>query len=128
LKETRNRNDIKSRISHLSWQELQVMQMLLDGESNKRIAAHLGVSQRTIVFRRKSLMEKMNAKSVAQLACLVHAVTNENELASKGSAASLLDVHVTASIYDTARRFNSPDVSAQCDGSAEPRLAFPTAR
>jgi two-component system response regulator FixJ len=100
LQQIYHRNGIKHRISHLSRQELQVMQMLLDGEPNKRIASQLGLSQRTIVFRRKSLMEKMNAKTVAELACLVHTVTSESMRSSDEQFTSLLDVHVAASMCD----------------------------
>ena len=74
LGEAHYRECIRSRIAHLSRQEMQVLQMLLDGEPNKKIAARLGLSTRTIVFRRKSLMEKMNAQSMAELAYLVHTV------------------------------------------------------
>jgi two-component system response regulator FixJ len=75
--EAHHRNGIMNRISQLSRQEQQVMQMLLDGQPNKRIAVELGLSPRTIIFRRKSLMQKMNAKSVGELACMVHTVANE---------------------------------------------------
>jgi two-component system, LuxR family, response regulator FixJ len=100
MDEIQHRNGIKNCISYLSRQELQVMQMLLDGEPNKRIASRLGLSQRTIVFRRKSVMQKMNARSVAELACLVHVVTSENARPSLTSLPSLLDVHVAASLCD----------------------------
>jgi FixJ family two-component response regulator len=123
LHETHHRNGIKNRISHLSRQELQVMQMLLDGEPNKRIAAQLGLSQRTIVFRRKSLMEKMNAKSVAELACMVHTVTSEAINGSESHLTSLLDVHVAASICEAAPSFNGHDSRSSQFKFAEQGLA-----
>jgi two-component system response regulator FixJ len=100
LNEARHRESVRNRLTHLSRQELRVMQMLLDGEPNKRIAVRLGVSPRTVVFRRKSLMEKMNAKSLADLACLVHAVTASSHqvLAPSGS---LLDFQLAANMYDS---------------------------
>jgi two-component system response regulator FixJ len=97
--EALHRQSVKSRIAQLSRQELQVLQMLLDGEPNKRIACKLGVSPRTIVFRRKSVMEKMDAKSVAELACLVQCVTVEST-PRNGTRNSLLDIHVATSLSD----------------------------
>jgi two-component system response regulator FixJ len=123
LHEIHHRNGIKNRISHLSRQELQVMQMLLDGEPNKRIASQLGLSQRTIVFRRKSLMEKMNAKSVAELACMVHTVTSEALNGSEPFPTSLLDVHVAASICDAAPIFNGHDGGPSWSKVADKRSA-----
>jgi two-component system response regulator FixJ len=128
MQEAHHRNGIKNRISDLSRQELHVMQMLLDGEPNKGIARRLGLSQRTIVFRRKSLMQKMQAKSVAELACLVQAVTKENGRDSGAPTASLLDVHVAASMCDTAGKFNSQNGIDACGNPPVPRSAARSGR
>lgn len=61
------RNDVLARLSALTPDERQVLEMILNGVPNKRIATELGLSPRTIVFRRKSLMRKMQVKSVGQL-------------------------------------------------------------
>lgn len=105
-----HRHSVKHRISQLSRQELQVLQMLLDGEPNKRIAAQLCVSPRTIVFRRKSLMQKMNAKSVGELACLVNSVTSDITHSAM-EPPTLLDVHFGTNMSDA-----SDTLSLQNDG------------
>jgi two-component system, LuxR family, response regulator FixJ len=105
INNSRHRTNITNRLAHLTRQELQVMQMLLDGEPNKRIAARLKVSPRTVVFRRKSLMQKMNAKSVAELACMVHSLTGQAARDTESRTSTLLDVYVTANIYDSLERF-----------------------
>jgi FixJ family two-component response regulator len=61
------RSDVLARLSTLTPEERIVLEMILNGTPNKRIAAELQLSPRTIVFRRKSLMRKMQAKSIGQL-------------------------------------------------------------
>ena len=61
------RNDVLARLSTLTPDERIVLEMVLDGTPNKRIAAELELSPRTIVFRRKSLMHKMHVKSIGEL-------------------------------------------------------------
>jgi FixJ family two-component response regulator len=102
LEEARRTNAIQSRFAQLSQQELQVLQMVLDGQPNKRIAAKLGISQRTIVFRRKSLMQKLDARSVADLAFLAHIVANGDGPVSNGLAIPLLNMTNVFSISDFA--------------------------
>jgi hypothetical protein len=72
------------------------MQMILEGEQNKRIAAKLSVRPRTIVFRRKSLMKKMNANSIAELASLIHCVSGEIPPLSTSDTTLLFDAQVAA--------------------------------
>ena len=43
------------------------LRLLIDGKSNKTIAAELGLSVRTIEVRRAKLMKKMKAESLAEL-------------------------------------------------------------
>jgi two-component system, LuxR family, response regulator FixJ len=103
LEEAYQRNAVKTRMTSLSRQELQVLQMLLEGEPNKRIASRLGVSPRTVVFRRKSLMDKMHAKSVAELAILVNAAS---VLPKRFHAnASLLEFHTEMNLLETSKQF-----------------------
>jgi len=44
-----------------------VLSMLADGKQNKVMAAELALSQRTVEIHRANVMEKMQARSVAQL-------------------------------------------------------------
>lgn len=55
------------RLHHLTPGEREVLQLLIDGKSNKTIAAELGLSVRTIEVRRAKLMKKMKAGSLAEL-------------------------------------------------------------
>jgi two-component system response regulator FixJ len=101
------RNSVKSRLSQLTGQEMQVLQMVLDGEPNKRIASHLGVSTRTIVFRRKTLMQKMNAKSVAELARFAELLTSEIYPSSRNGS-PLVDVQFANNYRDVIDRRQAP--------------------
>lgn len=51
----------------LSTAESEVLQMVLKGETNKKIAAVLDISQRTVEDRRARLMQKLNVNTVADL-------------------------------------------------------------
>jgi FixJ family two-component response regulator len=65
------RMDVRSRIARLTEEERRVLDMLLDGKPNKCIAAGLELSRRTIDFRRASLMKKMQARNLIELAQLL---------------------------------------------------------
>ncbi|BAN69357.1 response regulator transcription factor [endosymbiont of unidentified scaly snail isolate Monju] len=62
------------RVEHLTPRELEVMKMVTDGRSNKEIANALGVSAKTIEAHRARVMEKMHARSLAELVRMVIAV------------------------------------------------------
>ena len=55
------------RLQRLTPGEHEVLRLLIDGKSNKTIAAELNVSVRTIEVRRAKLMKKMKAESLAEL-------------------------------------------------------------
>ena len=55
------------RLQRLTPGEHDVLRLLIDGRSNKTIAAELNVSVRTIEVRRAKLMKKMKAESLAEL-------------------------------------------------------------
>ena len=59
--------DIDDRLGGLSPRELDVMNMVVDGNSNKAIAARLGLSPKTVEVHRARVMEKMRAKSLPDL-------------------------------------------------------------
>ncbi len=56
-----------ARLSRLSARERQVMEMVLQGQLNKNIAADLGISQRTVETHRANIMRKMEVKSLPAL-------------------------------------------------------------
>ena len=45
--------------------------MILAGNTNSKIAEHLGISKKTVEARRAKLMKKMNAASVVDLTRMV---------------------------------------------------------
>ena len=51
----------------LSARERQVLEGLIEGQSNKTIARELGISPRTVEVYRANLMAKMEAGSLSEL-------------------------------------------------------------
>lgn len=62
------RSDVAARLAELTDEERNVMNLLLENKPNRAIAAKLDVSQRTVNFRRASLLKKMGAASLIELA------------------------------------------------------------
>lgn len=54
-------------LAGLTPRQRQIMELVLDGQPSKNIAADLGVSQRTIENHRASIMRKMHSKSLPAL-------------------------------------------------------------
>ena len=65
------RAKIAALLDHLTSRELEVMEMVTNGKSNKEIAATLGVSAKTVEAHRARVMEKMEASSLAELVKMV---------------------------------------------------------
>jgi two-component system response regulator FixJ len=61
------RTEIESRLAALSNRERDVLQGLVAGHANKRIAFDLGISPRTVEIYRANLMTKMQAASLSDL-------------------------------------------------------------
>jgi FixJ family two-component response regulator len=61
----------KSRLSKLNANEQAVLDNLLEGLSNKAIAATLQIGLRTVELRRAQILQKMGAKNLAELVRLV---------------------------------------------------------
>jgi len=59
--------EIRERLAQLTPREQQVMKLVTRGKANKVIGADLGVSQRTVEIHRAHVMEKMQARSLAEL-------------------------------------------------------------
>ena len=54
-------------VSALTARERQIMDMVVDGQTNKQIATDLEISERTVENHRASVMSKMRADSLADL-------------------------------------------------------------
>jgi FixJ family two-component response regulator len=65
------RDDIADRISLLTPRERQIMDMIANGEMNKMIAHRLSISEKTVEIHRSRVMEKMQARSLADLVRMV---------------------------------------------------------
>ena len=57
----------KKEIAHLTSRELEVLQLIAEGEANKQVAAELGISIKTVEKHRQSLMQKLNIHDVTGL-------------------------------------------------------------
>ena len=71
------RTEILKRMASLTEREKEVMEQVVDGKANKVVAVDLNVSQRTVEIHRANVMEKMKARSLAQLVRLVMKARSE---------------------------------------------------
>ena len=58
---------IKSKVEQLTQRELEVFQRVTQGQANKVIAIELGISERTVEIHRSHVMQKMEARTLADL-------------------------------------------------------------
>ena len=61
------KQDIAARIATLTRREREIMDMVIQGRANKVIAIDLGLSQRTVEVHRAHVMDKMKARTLAEL-------------------------------------------------------------
>lgn len=71
LAEAANRGAVEARLASLSRREREVLDGVLAGKPNKVIAFDLDLSVKTVEVHRHAVMEKMAARSVAELAQMV---------------------------------------------------------
>ena len=58
---------LRQRLQSLTPREREILEALTAGRLNKQIAADLGVVEQTVKFHRARIMERMQAKTVAEL-------------------------------------------------------------
>ncbi len=58
---------LQERIASLTPRELEVLRCVITGARNKQIAAHLGITEKTVKIHRARAMEKLGVTSVAEL-------------------------------------------------------------
>ncbi len=71
------KEQIQSRVSTLTPREREVMRLVVQGNANKRIAATLGISMKTVEAHRAHVMRKMQADSLAELVQMVQQVQGD---------------------------------------------------
>ena len=62
---------IVGRMRQLTRRERQVLDLVVAGDTNKGIARHLGISEKTVEIHRARMTSKMHAKSLAHLVKIV---------------------------------------------------------
>ena len=80
-----SKSAIAKRVDKLTPRERQVMDLVVEGKSNRIIAEELGVSPKTIEVHRANVMQKMEAGSLAALVKMAVAVRDgdANEAAAR---------------------------------------------
>ena len=66
----RNQEELKGiqeKYERLTPREREVLTLVVDGQLNKEIAAKTGVTERTVKFHRRQIMDRMKANSLAEL-------------------------------------------------------------
>lgn len=67
LEEAKLSQELHERFETLTPRELEVFERVSSGQANKVIAIDLGISQRTVEIHRANVMQKMRARSLADL-------------------------------------------------------------
>jgi len=62
----RRRRAARERVAQLTAREAEILQGLMAGESNKQLAARLGISLRTVEMHRGNMMDRLGVTSLAE--------------------------------------------------------------
>lgn len=66
LSDQEDATDLEQRYARLSPRERQVMELVTKGQLNKQVAGELSLSEATVKIHRKSAMQKMKARTLAE--------------------------------------------------------------
>ncbi len=89
----------RSGSTRLRAREREVLAAVVDGKLNKQIAADLGVVEQTVKFHRARIMERMHARTVAELMHMAARLGVESNALARGAAE-----HRLANPSETARK------------------------
>lgn len=67
----KTRQDAQKLLSALTEREMEVMQLALNGQANKQIAAELGISHRTVEIHKSRVLQKTGVDNLLELARIV---------------------------------------------------------
>lgn len=67
-------SDIDQRLAQLTPREFEVMEKVVEGKLNKQIASELNISIKTVELHRSRVMDKMKAKTLADLVKMSYAL------------------------------------------------------
>jgi FixJ family two-component response regulator len=70
-KDSVNKDEILNGLKTLTPRENEVLNQVVSGRLNKEIASELGITERTVKAHRGRVMEKMEAKSLAELVTMI---------------------------------------------------------
>lgn len=88
VERARSRETMLSRMQRLTERELEVFERVTNGLHNREIAEEFGISQRTVEVHRARLMEKLQARRVADLFRLRFELDGAGSMAASGKVTS----------------------------------------
>jgi RNA polymerase sigma factor (sigma-70 family) len=88
VERARSRETMLGRMQRLTERELEVFERVTNGLHNREIAEEFGISQRTVEVHRARLMEKLQARRVADLFRIRFELDGAASLAAPGRTAS----------------------------------------
>ena len=74
LQQEQSARDLRQRLNELTDREREVMQLVIEGLPNKRIAEQLDISVRTVEVHRSRVFDKMEVKSAVELSNLLRSL------------------------------------------------------
>lgn len=85
---TAHNDELARRFAALTDREQQVLAGLVDGKLNKQIAADLGIVEQTVKFHRARIMERMQARTVAELMHMIATLRTSGAQRSRPESAA----------------------------------------